>query len=331
MRVFHNLKDYKNICRHYFHFGGESLNEIFKTKFLNNSLHFSICKDFVGDIIEMDKIKFKMKHKCAKTKIFLNDERNIVLIFYFEEILSSYKNANLDDNNYKPKFVFWYDFMKYIETKNNIYIHNFNFEFKSNKLKEHFKDYAELIYILKKIYNNYEIVPNIYYYNNSKYTNIYKYFEELKSSNISNIGYIVLSNKINIKEYVNKAIEENRIQKYSVYEDGSCLFHCLAQYLSNMTSDGLRQEIVKYENKYMKELIEPFLEIKFEDYLREMMKTTTFGGEPEIIAFTNLYKLQVAIYDVERRNTLLYGDFNKTIFLLFHKTCEHYEILDIKT
>jgi len=80
----------------------------------------------------------------------------------------------------------------------------------------------------------------------------------------------------------------------------------------------------------MKDLIAPFLDIKFDEYLKEMTKTITFGGEPEIIAFCNLYKLTVAIYDVERKNTLLYGNSKKTIFLLFHKTNEHYEILAIK-
>ena len=326
MRIFQIL-DNTNFSHHYINFGGKSLNELFETILKENSIHFTLCSDFLNECdIEIQKIKFSLEKETNKTKIYVNYEKNIFLIFYFNKILTSFPDLNINKINcfYKPKLVFWYDFINFVKKKENIYINNI-LDVSITDWRQHFQPFPELIYVLCQVYINRE---QIYYYENGFYKNIYECFPFIVD-NKNDIGYINIPDNIDINKYINDAITENRVRKYYIPEDGSCLFHSLARHLSDTSEKKLRKQIVNYERKYMKELIAPFLEIKFEEYLDEMMKPTTFGGEPEIIAFSNLYKLRVVIYDIERTNTLFYGDYNKTIFLLFHKTSEHYEILDI--
>ena len=354
MRIFKTLDNCRGFSSHYLSFGAKSLKDIFKTKICNNSMYFSVSKDFLEknekNEINEQGIRFELEKQTDKYKIFINYCQNIFLIFYFQEILTSYPDLSIIDNSYEPRLVFWHDFENYIQKRNNVYINNNCIPIDQESyipigkateqtsdvssidedLKEHFRPFPEMMSILNSLYRKRK--PEIYYYTGEKYEDIYEYFTFLKEEEecVQDIGYIILAPNIDVDKYIRKAIGENRVQRYSVPEDGSCLFHSLARHLSNTNEKNLRKEIVKYEREYMKDLIAPFLDIKFDEYLKEMTKTITFGGEPEIIAFCNLYKLRVAIYDVERKNTLLYGNSKKTIFLLFHKTNEHYEILDIK-
>lgn len=94
----------------------------------------------------------------------------------------------------------------------------------------------------------------------------------------------------------------------------------------------MRKTIVNYIENFMKDDIYIYFpNITPSEYIKNMRKKTTYGGNLEIVAFSQLYNLNVWIYDIDRRNTLLIENNNSqnVIFLLFYKDMEHYDILSI--
>jgi hypothetical protein len=67
----------------------------------------------------------------------------------------------------------------------------------------------------------------------------------------------------------------------------------------------------------------------FQSYLKQMLKTQTYGGEPEIIAFCRIYKYNVGIINVNRGNINVFMTDRqpaKTIFLLYNEIIKHYDV-----
>lgn len=94
----------------------------------------------------------------------------------------------------------------------------------------------------------------------------------------------------------------------------------------------MRKTIVDYIDRHMKDVISIYFpNTTALEYIKNMRKKTTYGGNLEIVAFSQLYNLNVWIYDIDRRNTLLIENNNSqnVIFLVFYKDIEHYDILSI--
>lgn len=145
--------------------------------------------------------------------------------------------------------------------------------------------------------------------------------------------------KFSSEEAINLFIRSSRIFRIPIARDGSCLFGSFSRYLqsSSWESDPLyiRRKIVSWEQLQMQRQITNVLAQQqipsFQAYLQRMSLPTTYGGEPEIIAFTQQFKFNVAIIDVERNTVTIYMTTTtpqpaETLFLLYYSTIKHYDV-----
>ena len=145
------------------------------------------------------------------------------------------------------------------------------------------------------------------------------------------------SDKESIISYITQAQLENRIHKIQMPRDNSCLFHCFAIYVK-MDVQSVRREIVEYERNNMKGRIIPILKqtgnSTFEQYLRSMSKPDTWGGEPEIYAFVELFGFNVAIINSRTGNITIFMNPTKrsspTIFF-YYVNGNHYDVASISS
>ena len=94
----------------------------------------------------------------------------------------------------------------------------------------------------------------------------------------------------------------------------------------------MRKTIVDYIENFMKDEIRIYFpNTTPSKYIKNMRRKQTFGGNLEIVAFSQLYNLNVWIYDIDRKNSLLIENENSqnVIFLVFYKDVKHYDILSI--
>ena len=94
----------------------------------------------------------------------------------------------------------------------------------------------------------------------------------------------------------------------------------------------MRKTIVDYIENFMKDEIRIYFPNTTPlKYIKNMRRKQTFGGNLEIVAFSQLYNLNVWIYDIDRKNSLLIENENSqnVIFLVFYKDVKHYDILSI--
>jgi hypothetical protein len=159
-----------------------------------------------------------------------------------------------------------------------------------------------------------------------------------------NYQIIQTTQKLPLKKFSSKDAIRNYIQSSQIYRipiprDGSCLFGSFSRYLqsSSWESDPLyiRRKIVSWEQLQMQRQITNVLAQQqvpsFQAYLQRMRTPTTYGGEPEIIAFTQQFKFNVAIIDVERNTVTIYMTTTtpqpaETLFLLYYSTIKHYDV-----
>ena len=143
------------------------------------------------------------------------------------------------------------------------------------------------------------------------------------------ISFPVISKTI-IDTYVRNKVLINEYCIIEVPGDGSCLFHCLKSYINEPID--MRKTIVDYIKNFMNDEIQIYFPNTTPlKYIKNMRKKQTFGGNLEIVAFSQLYNLNVWIYDIDRKNSLLIENENSqnVIFLVFYKDIKHYDILSI--
>jgi len=111
--------------------------------------------------------------------------------------------------------------------------------------------------------------------------------------------------------------------------DGNCLFRALSRqtFGSPEFYMNVREEICDYLNTHPY-LVEPDKDP--ETYITNMRKDKTWGGEPEIIAYSNMLKRPIKIYTEPHTNDISYYtktfSFLNPIYLL-HKGGNHYDSL----
>lgn len=136
------------------------------------------------------------------------------------------------------------------------------------------------------------------------------------------------------EESIRQYIANSLIYRFPVPKDGACLFSSIAKYLKTNPT-YIRNKIVSWERQNMQQRITHILAEQtqtptFRDYLQRMSRPTTFGGEPEIISFTENFKHNVVVIDVERNNHISIfmspEQPAETLFLLYYKTMKHYDV-----
>jgi hypothetical protein len=145
--------------------------------------------------------------------------------------------------------------------------------------------------------------------------------------------------KFSSEEAIRDYIHSSHIYRIPIARDGSCLFGSFSRYLQNSSYESeplyIRRKIVSWEKLQMQRQITNVLAQQqipsFQAYLQRMSLPTTYGGEPEIIAFTQQFKFNVAIIDVERNTVTIYMTTTtpqpaETLFLLYYSTIKHYDV-----
>lgn len=156
---------------------------------------------------------------------------------------------------------------------------------------------------------------------------------------MSNPPLKIFGSEEEIKHFINQSMINRNICRMRIKGDGSCLFRSFSNYV-NENHLKIREKIVAYENRNMRQLISPIItqlvlseqiQIQsFDDYIRVMKDKKTYGGQAEIIAFVNLYNKNIAIIDIETDYVNIFMNPNnqpsETIFLLFNRNIKHYDI-----
>lgn len=100
---------------------------------------------------------------------------------------------------------------------------------------------------------------------------------------------------------VNERIKPIGLMILDVDGDGNCLFRSLSDQLYGTEDhhDQLRQEVCKYMEAHSDHFENFFTDESgetFEDHLEEMKELGTFGDNFELVAFANLYNVDIHIY-----------------------------------
>jgi galactokinase len=126
---------------------------------------------------------------------------------------------------------------------------------------------------------------------------------------------------------------------WKVTPDGNCLFSaatvCVLYTGDDICEDSirehalqLREDVVKFMKQH-KDSFVPFMTHDFEEYMREIEKPHTWGGEAELLAIANVMNRQVHVY-TENNGVLVkfceYGDKRADAISLFFKS-RHYNAL----
>jgi len=122
------------------------------------------------------------------------------------------------------------------------------------------------------------------------------------------------------------------IRRY-VDADNSCLFSSIAYLLDrknfNESSSLIyRNMIVEYLCNNVSE--DAFLDLPKNDYINEIANPTKWGGGIEIKIFTQIFKIEIAIVDVQTNRIDLFGqdkNYSNRIFILYNGI--HYDPLVI--
>ena len=113
------------------------------------------------------------------------------------------------------------------------------------------------------------------------------------------------------------------MRRREVQRDGNCLFHAAtvaasAEGFYNMAGEEemrhaqqLRADVVEFMRRDEDKRFSAFMTGDFEEYLREMLRSGTWGGEPELRAIAGVRQRPVHVY-VEREGAFVlvteYGD-----------------------
>jgi len=279
------------------------------------------------------------KHSGKKVKNLIDED--------IDNIINAYKN-NLN-NKGSPKKGDNYDSIKYCGEKGKF--KSVNFYFLNNKSSEQVGEYLQT----KLNYLNTELLKFT-----KKKTSSKNNSKTHKNSNKKhkNNKKKTKKNKTYSEDEIEKICKESNFQYIDVQRDGTCLFHSLIKtYLDDNNikkrnyEEGrqVRYNILKHISKNLNSYIDSlkfFLEHDIQIgpqntkndkeiidyYTKYMEKNSTYGGEIEILAFSDMMKVNIMVHIIQNgklngRYINKFNKSNKTIHLFHHLPREHYSAL----
>lgn len=113
----------------------------------------------------------------------------------------------------------------------------------------------------------------------------------------------------------------------------SCLFNSLQYFIKNKNSHEIRNIICDYlenNNKIIEDIDTlSILKMENKNYIRNMRKTSTWGGAIEIQAACNIWKFKIIVHNIRESNgrTIEFIPLNKNFNKIIHITWNggHYE------
>jgi hypothetical protein len=117
---------------------------------------------------------------------------------------------------------------------------------------------------------------------------------------------------------------------HTVDADGSCLFSSFAIHIPGATGESVREEAVRFMLEHPHDFA-PFIDTEaypegFVDYCARMRLRTTWGGQLEIQALSQVFKVNVYVFQTGGKSTIKMVNFDngsKCVTLSYHEG-EHY-------
>ena len=104
-------------------------------------------------------------------------------------------------------------------------------------------------------------------------------------------------------------LQKNNLKIFKTNGDGNCLFSSLSLYIKKKAKD-IREDVVNYirnDEELYKHVEKTLVNQKMSDYLDNMQKDGTWGGEPEIIAASRMYNKKIII--ITPKNIFIYSGY----------------------
>lgn len=120
-----------------------------------------------------------------------------------------------------------------------------------------------------------------------------------------------------------------RFSVHTVPSDNSCLFHALSELLDAKSSGELRRMVADAILKSPEEF-RAYIEMEPFKYSKWITSSGTWGGAPEIVVISRMYKTQVCVIDTDAFAPLYFGEeFKSMVYLAY--TGDHYNPVFAKT
>lgn len=120
--------------------------------------------------------------------------------------------------------------------------------------------------------------------------------------------------------------------------DGNCLFHAvdaqfkLRKIFNKYEPDIIRNMVVKHIRSHKDDFAE-FIDEDFDRYLEKMRVDRTWGGEPEIRAIMEIFKVNIVVFSDKQQEPIIYNDHNnelrKTIYIGHISEVHYQSLIDI--
>ncbi|GBL84377.1 hypothetical protein AVEN_117151-1 [Araneus ventricosus] len=124
-----------------------------------------------------------------------------------------------------------------------------------------------------------------------------------------------------------------RFKIYPMRGDGNCLFRAMSYFVLGRQADHdfIRKMVVKHVCDNWDRFRNFATESNAEDYASHMNSPRTYGGEAEIVAFTEIFGLKVQVFfqDFPQRSALTFGDSSTTCYVMYSGMADngHYDVL----
>ncbi|GIX74863.1 OTU domain-containing protein [Caerostris extrusa] len=133
----------------------------------------------------------------------------------------------------------------------------------------------------------------------------------------------------------NKFLHEagGRFKIHSITGDGNCLFRAMAYFVlgKQIKHAFIRDQVVNYVCENWDRFKNFTSEEEMEAYEKRMSSASTYGGEAEIVAFSEVFGCKVNVFfkDSPGREPLVFGDSSTNCFVLYSGLNDygHYDVL----
>ncbi|KNC45971.1 uncharacterized protein AMSG_00087 [Thecamonas trahens ATCC 50062] len=141
--------------------------------------------------------------------------------------------------------------------------------------------------------------------------------------------------RVTVAKDITSRFEAHGLTVYRIAMDGNCLFRSFGFQLPGW-GQGKHAELRAIACDHMRkhsELFAPFCEAEvdssFEEYLDQMSKLKTWGGEPELSALAHHFRVTVVVYDAYTTTSLqVYNEGHQPVILLCKSNGHYNAVID---